>query len=334
MRLAKVSGQRVPLLLNRSGYSGNEICVTCHTQQHDTWLLTNHATAYDTLVRHGAEKNPECVGCHVVGYEEEGGFRLDRPTPTLENVGCESCHGRGGPHLSKDFVKKGDYEAVCVTCHDTKHSLGFDYADFVPKVSHAANAQFAGLSVEEKKALIEKRREIRVALLPTQADYVGSDACQSCHAQEYETWSDHPHAKAGETLVAKGEAEKTACISCHTTAYEKTGGFPVNGSIASNPDLARVGCESCHGPGGDHVGADAKKSGTILALTDKCDSCVILQICGSCHDDANDPGFEFEVEEKIERQRHGTKTNARLDRLRDERAAIEHAFRQLDGATP
>jgi hypothetical protein len=27
---------------------------------------------------------------------------------------------------------------------------------------------------------------------------------------------------------------------------------------------------------------------------------------GSCHDDANDPGFEFELQERIERQRHGT----------------------------
>jgi hypothetical protein len=33
---------------------------------------------------------------------------------------------------------------------------------------------------------------------------------------------------------------------------------------------------------------------------------VILQICGSCHDDANDPGFEFAVQDKIEAQRHGT----------------------------
>jgi hypothetical protein len=33
---------------------------------------------------------------------------------------------------------------------------------------------------------------------------------------------------------------------------------------------------------------------------------VILQICGGCHDEANDPGFEFRVEEKIEAQRHGT----------------------------
>ena len=33
---------------------------------------------------------------------------------------------------------------------------------------------------------------------------------------------------------------------------------------------------------------------------------MILQICGSCHDDDNDPGFAFEVLDKIEKQRHGT----------------------------
>jgi len=67
-----------------------------------------------------------------------------------------------------------------------------------------------------------------------------------------------------------------------------------------------VGCESCHGPGGDHVADGARRIGTIVSLGDKCDSCVILKICGSCHDDANDPGFEFAVQEKIDLQRHGT----------------------------
>jgi hypothetical protein len=33
---------------------------------------------------------------------------------------------------------------------------------------------------------------------------------------------------------------------------------------------------------------------------------VILQICGSCHDAANDPGFEFAVKAKIDKIRHGT----------------------------
>jgi len=35
-------------------------------------------------------------------------------------------------------------------------------------------------------------------------------------------------------------------------------------------------------------------------------SAPFLQICGGCHDQANDPEFEFAVKDKIERQRHGT----------------------------
>jgi hypothetical protein len=76
--------------------------------------------------------------------------------------------------------------------------------------------------------------------------------------------------------------------------------------VESHTDLARVGCESCHGPGGEHVQEGASRISNIVSLGDKCDSCVILQICGSCHDEINDPGFEFEVLEKIEAQRHGT----------------------------
>ena len=75
---------------------------------------------------------------------------------------------------------------------------------------------------------------------------------------------------------------------------------------AVNRSLAAVGCESCHGAGGDHVAPGAPRTGTILSLGDKCDTCVILKICGTCHDDANDPGFEFEVQDKIDTLRHGT----------------------------
>jgi hypothetical protein len=141
---------------------------------------------------------------------------------------------------------------------------------------------------------------------------VGSDACESCHAAEYSTWETGPHAHAVKTLQDADKAdhskksEDADCLECHTTAYGKTGGFVPKQPIASQTDLARVGCESCHGPGGEHIGETAKRFGTILSLGDKCDSCVILKICGTCHDDANDPGFPFKVEERIDAQRHGT----------------------------
>jgi len=306
MRIAKLAGAPVPMLLRQNGYSGNEVCGVCHESQHQTWQLTQHATAYDTLVRHAEETNPECVGCHVVGFEEPGGFLLSGPDPALENVGCESCHGRGGPHLSPGFVTAGDYREVCVTCHDKKHSLGFEYASFLPEVSHAANAHILELPAEERRAILAERGAMRTDLLPTGAAYVGSEACQSCHPSEFATWAGNPHAAALASLEREGKAGDADCLRCHTTGFGREGGFPPNAQPAAHPDLARVGCESCHGPGGNHVTESAPKLGSIVSLGDKCDSCVILQICGSCHDDANDPGFEFEVQEKIDRIRHGT----------------------------
>jgi peroxiredoxin len=306
MRLAKIAGAPIPMLLRSKGYSGNDVCGVCHESEHETWQITNHATAFDTLVKHGADADGECVSCHVVGFGKAGGFDLAARVAALENVGCESCHGRGGPHLSPQFTQGGSYETACLACHDTKHSLGFEYASFVPHVSHAANEAILALPADERRRILEERGAVRQDLLPTTAEYVGSDACTSCHQAEHATWEAGPHARAMRTLEGEGKQSEADCQTCHTTALGKPGGFSAGDGPDTQNDLARVGCESCHGPGGNHVAEGAKKLGTILSLGDKCDSCVILQICGSCHDDANDPGFEFEVQAKIDEIRHGT----------------------------
>ena len=305
MRMAKLAGVPVPMLLRAKGYSGSQACGVCHETQHETWELTNHAHAFSTLVKHGADADGECVRCHVVGFGQEGGFDLATKARELENVGCESCHGRGGPHLSPGAVANGDYQSACLGCHDTKHSLGFEYATFLPKVSHAANAHILAMPREQRQKIMAERGALRTDLLPTTARHVGSDACRSCHAKEYESWAAGPHAHALATLETKHKASDANCLKCHTTGFGREGGLQPGAAASEHPDLARVGCESCHGPGGEHVTAPTKK-GAIVSLGDKCDSCVILQICGSCHDDANDPGFEFEVKAKIDKIRHGT----------------------------
>jgi nitrate/TMAO reductase-like tetraheme cytochrome c subunit len=303
MRLAKLAGQRVPLLLSKAGYSGNEVCSVCHEAETATWELTNHATAFDTLVRHGADGRGDCVSCHVVGYGKPGGYQVAQADPALEGVGCETCHGRGGPHLSPDFVQNHAYEAACQSCHNPEHSLGFEYTKFLPHVSHAANRANLALAPEEREKLLAGRRAPRQDLLNSAAAYVGSAACQTCHVDEHARWASQGHAKASRTLEAEGKASDPECLRCHTTGFDKPGGFQTAGG--PQPALAGVGCEACHGPGGDHVGEGARKQGTILKLSDKCGSCAIFQICGGCHDDANDPGFEFEVVDKILQQRHG-----------------------------
>ncbi len=326
MRLAKLAGTSVPMLLSADGYSGDEFCGVCHESALATWELTSHANAFHTLVKHGEDKNAECVSCHVVGFGEPGGYTLAGNTPYLEDVSCETCHGRGGPHLSPHFVSEGNYEQACLRCHDTKHSLGFEYARFLPRISHAANAHLVDLSLAEKRAFLQKRGQAlpRAELPSAQAPFVGSQACQSCHPAEYAIWEKSAHAHAGTTLEAKGADGKADCLRCHTTGYGREGGFPKNAAVAAHADLARVGCESCHGPGGAHVPADAPKRGSILALGDKCDSCVVLELCGRCHDDANDPGFEFEIKEKIELQWHGPR-KTKSEAPSSQQSALERA---------
>ena len=266
----------------------------------------DNASAYGTLVKHGEASTRECVGCHVVGFEQTGGFEISPPTTHLENVGCEMCHGRGGPHLSPGLVQNADYENACLQCHDKKHSLGFEYETFRPRISHVENAKILALPIAERERVLAERGAVRKELLPTSAAHVGSEACQSCHPAEFETWAAGPHAGALGSLEAKGKQGEADCLGCHPTGFGRDGGFPTDAATSEHPDLARVGCESCHGPGGNHVKDDAVRLGSILSLGDKCDSCVILQICGTCHDDANDPGFEFEVQDKIDVIRHGT----------------------------
>ncbi len=311
MRITKLAGVRIPMLLNKNGYSGNEFCVVCHEVEAQTWAFTQHASAFSTLVKHGDDRDPECVSCHVVGDEEPGGFSLSSFTPHMEGVGCESCHGPGGPHVSKEFEEIENYEPFCKNCHNPKHSLGFDYETFLPKVSHEANEKLLSLPFEERQKLLAERGQTGARLLPSKADFVGSEACRSCHEDEFKTWAAGPHATAVKTLAKKDPKSLSdpACLECHTTGYGKKGGFAKTDSVTSNTAMAHVGCESCHGPGSDHIPEDPEakpEMGTILSLGDKCDSCVILQICGTCHDDANDPEFEFKVQEKIDKIRHGT----------------------------
>jgi peroxiredoxin len=293
-------GAENPILLDKTGYSGSEFCQVCHRAQHATWTLTTHAYAFETLVEHGADRDPECLPCHTVGWNELGGYSLDNPAPHLEGVQCENCHGRGGPHQSPRFATEVGMEKACLTCHNPEHSLNFSLADRLPLVSHVANLGHQGLSLEQRLELVRKRDK-RQRTLFTPADYVGSEACRSCHASEHQQWSGSAHARALERLRGEQKHEQADCQKCHTTGFGEKTGWPAGAGA-----LAGVGCESCHGPGGRHVAAGAERRGTILRLADKCDSCVIMQICGSCHDDANDPGFEFELEQKLEVIRHGS----------------------------
>jgi len=127
-------------------YLGTAACGSCHAPALAFWKTTKHARAFAALARIGRSGDPSCVGCHVTGYLQPGGFTLagvpaaGRPSPTLlRNVGCEACHGPGQAHPQAADKTKGTAravpETVCFGCHTADVTGGdFDYARFAAAI--------------------------------------------------------------------------------------------------------------------------------------------------------------------------------------------------------
>ena len=112
-----------------------------------------------------------------------------------------------------------------------------------------------------------------------QNGYVSATACQRCHQQEYLQWSATRHAFAFETLLKKERYFDAGCVSCHTTGLGYPTGFQIGDQDST---LKGVQCETCHGPGKQHVGNPKKTNIRSGADTGN---------CLECHDPKHSPGF-------------------------------------------
>jgi hypothetical protein len=116
-------------------YIGGDTCLLCHERAHHTWVESKHAHAWDTLVKAGREFDPECISCHTVGFGYKTGFRSERATPELLNVGCESCHGPCAEHVVQAGRVKTPLTIECETCHNLEHSTSFDLKEYWEKIT-------------------------------------------------------------------------------------------------------------------------------------------------------------------------------------------------------
>lgn len=105
--------------------------------------------------------------------------------------------------------------------------------------------------------------------------YVGSEACQTCHENEYKNFI--TYAKKSTSFksierVKKGltEDEIKGCYFCHTTGYGKPGGFV---SLEKTPHLKNAGCEVCHGPGESHVKTQSTRDIKRRMTIEDCEVC-------------------------------------------------------------
>jgi hypothetical protein len=107
--------------------------------------------------------------------------------------------------------------------------------------------------------------------------YAGSQVCLECHEDIHDLQMNTKHAGAfsNQEFVAKGGQTDGSCLPCHTVGYGLPTGFSTN-VPNTNPRLAGVQCESCHGPAAAHAANE-------MDLTVRPRAELAAQVCGGCH---------------------------------------------------
>lgn len=122
--------------------------------------------------------------------------------------------------------------------------------------------------------------------------FLGADICARCHQDIHRSWSAGGHAGAFGSLARVGRETDNACLRCHVTGAAElalsnflnphstavTDDYP--GGRAGRPPFPGVQCEACHGRGTSHG-----TPGMIGRVSES--------TCRECHDETNDPDFDF-----------------------------------------
>ncbi len=112
----------------------DRLCGHCHKEQHAFWKNTDHAKAMATLEKENAHYDYECIGCHTIGFRQEGGWRVAGEMENFKNVQCEACHGPGSDHSDDVYMERPKKLKTCKRCHDEEHDPDFNYNLALPRV--------------------------------------------------------------------------------------------------------------------------------------------------------------------------------------------------------
>jgi hypothetical protein len=245
-----------------NAFVGTNQCFTCHRPQTDAWSETLHAQSHAKLPEQ-ARDDSACLKCHVTGFDQPGGYAANTEKDLLM-VGCEACHGPGERHVDaaqrfilatpdeeakiekemRDTVVKSPSDSVCIACHQTQaHGAHPAYTHY--------SRDATGTSTLSGHGTADFARQQNSTNGPAAYSTAYSvKTCGSCHYEQYKTWRAERHAFLDESLPAKYQNDLD-CRRCHLG--RDGAGVNLAASSERNPRLIGAACESCHGPGLEHV---------------------------------------------------------------------------------
>jgi len=228
-------------------------------------LILNHSDA--GIIRSIAERG--IVDCLVCPAESDEAMVIGDPNerPLVVSV------GRYGKYVGKLQIRADEV--------GDKLNLSFLPVDVNESLSQEASLLELYKAYQElvkESNLLEKQPRF---VLPNGLKYTGSESCKPCHEYEYEKWSGGAHAHAYATLERVGSQFDPECVVCHVVGMKYESGFV---SAEKTGHLKNVGCESCHGPGSEHISVTNWASpGSIGAGLGKLKTSGARLDCADCH---------------------------------------------------
>ena len=244
-------------------------CSSCHQVGniaepiYNSWKLTKHAQAYDSLKN---ILNYSCLKCHTTGWNDtltnygadeyvkadtsaSHGYVITDSVNFYKkaNVQCEDCHGPLGTQdyqlsvnhwpFIQGYTNKPNYSAqLCGSCHS-------GHSPYLEEWSMSAHAQ---------------------STAPSLSFVVKNKACVRCHvAQNFVLYMKDPSAYRDTILVTGSDIQPITCVACHDPHSAKNPG-QLRLAISSN----KVICDECHYAEMDSVNVNAEpheQSGLALS---------------------------------------------------------------------
>lgn len=162
--------------------------------------------------------------------------------------------------------------------------------------------------------------------------FVGTKKCRACHPKQHKGWKKSKKFTSLNALLPghyselktknnldpdKDYTQDTKCLKCHTTGFGQKGGYFIpdpsdKKAVKKAKRLANVGCESCHGAGGEYVKLHkellmSKRMYTLDEMYAAGMNKIEESVCLQCHNPDN-PTFDaskpFNFEERKEKGAH------------------------------
>lgn len=142
--------------------------------------------------------------------------------------------------------------------------------------------------------IVYRERPIFEEPAPAAANFVGySNAeskltvCGNCHVSFQRQWRETAHANAWQRLAALGPQAVAQFGKQHSTnELGNPTTVPGGWSAVQHPRYQDVQCESCHGPGLDHIRSPGRQNWPLASVAETVRD---PQVCGACHSTSLDP---------------------------------------------